>query len=111
MNADKVLEAIFEAEDMCYHTIDFCLEIEFVRCEGENEVVPATTRVLTESRLYSIMSSLNFEYNAVELDNEEDIERVHGYAVAVLREASSTLAKMKALAQAYKQEIEYCDFA
>ena len=102
MNADKVLEAIFEAQDMCYHTIDFCLE---------NEVISPEHSILTESRMYSIMSSLNFEYNAVELDNEADIERVHGYAVSVLREASSTLAKMKALVQANKQEIDYCDFA
>lgn len=105
MNADKVLKAIQYAEEMCHSVIDYCED-----CEDFEEPIPQGMRN-TDSRMYSIMSSLNFEYNAVELDNEADIERVHGYAVSVLREASSTLAKMKALVQANKQEIDYCDFA
>ena len=102
MNADKVLKAIKEADDMCYAVIDFIHEnIVFIHEEYSCK----------DSRMFSIMNGLDFEYNIVELDNDEDIKRVHGYAVGVLREAASTLAKLEALVSASKQEIEYCDFA
>ena len=102
MNADKVLKAIEEAEDMCYAVIDYCREYE--------ELLPEEYSC-TDSRMYSIMDSLNFEYNAVEPDNELDHKWIHECAAGVLREAASTLAKLKALVSANKQEIEYCDFA
>ena len=102
MNADKVLKAIEKADGMCYAVIDFI---------HENEELLPKEYSYTDSRMYSIMDGLNFEYNDVELDNDEDIKRVNGYAVGVLREAASTLAKLKALVSASKQEIEYCDFA
>lgn len=109
MNADKVLKAIQYAEEMCHSVIDYFDDYEeLLPKKYSNE---ACGKIKVSTRMYSIMDGLNFEYNAVELDNEADIERVHGYAVSVLREASSTLAKMKALVQANKQEIEYCDFA
>lgn len=100
MNANQVLHAMRSAEGMCYYVIDFCHENE--------ELLPGEYK-FKDSRMHAIMRGLDYEYNAVELDNEEDIKRIHEYAKGVFREAASTLAKLKALSSACKQEIDYSE--
>ncbi len=100
MNATQVLHAIHEADGMCYSVIEFV--------EKNHDSLPGEYQ-FKDNRMYAIMRGLDYEYNAVELDNEKDIKRIHEYALGVFREAASTLAKLKALSSACKQEIDYSE--
>lgn len=100
MNTTHVLHAMHEAGGMCHSVIEFVQE--------NQDYLPGEYQ-FKDSRMYAIMRGLDYEYNAVELDNEEDIKRIHGYALGVFREAASTLAKLKALSSACKQDIDYSE--
>ncbi len=97
MNADKLLKAIRSAEEMCYAVIDFC--------HGNEDLLPKKHFKSYVQEMYSIMDGLLFEYTDFVLHNEGDVSQyeldaIHKHAVSVLREASSTLAKLKALVSA-----------
>ena len=89
-----------EAGGMCHSVIEFVQE--------NQDYLPGEYQ-FKDSRMYALIQRLSYEYNAVKLDNEDDIKLIHGYALGVFREASSTLAKLKALSSACKQEIDYSE--
>jgi DNA topoisomerase IA len=98
-----VLKTLYSAEDMCDAVVDFSRKNE--------EFLPKEYWEVKEVRMREIMRALDWEWKNADWDDREDTKRVFELTKGVLREASSTLAKLKALVSAYKQEIEYCVFA
>lgn len=97
-----ILKTLYSAEDMCDAVVDFC---------HKNEELLPEEYYSKDCRMREIMRALDWEWQDADWDNREDTKRVFELTKGVLREASSTLAKLKALVSASKQEIEYCDFA
>ena len=70
-----------------------------------------------DSRMMSISNSLGIETALVEeskhegILTQEELDELQEHALAVRREAITTLAKAKAIVAANKLEISYCEFA
>ena len=98
MKTAKVLQAVVEAEDMCRAVVHYSIR--------NAKLLPEEWSDRKCDRMDLLLRKL---YAAQ--DSAKNNKQVHDHAGGVLREAASTLAKMKALAAAKKQQIEYRYFA